>query len=231
MIKDNLDLVRRNIENACKRAKRDPTSVRIMAVSKGVSLEAINEARSSGLFYFGENRVQEAREKKEMWVFSGAELALIGHLQSNKASMAVRIFDEVQSVDTIRVAEILSKFSQKYKEMDLPVYVQVNSGLDPNKYGCKPEEAFDIASAIMELPGLRLVGLMTVAPLSDETDSARRAFKDLRILRDSLCDRGIPENCLKELSMGMSSDYEIAIEEGSTVIRLGTALFGPRTYN
>ena len=117
MIKDNLDLVRRNIENACKRAKRDPTSVRVMAVSKGVSLEAINEARSSGLFYFGENRVQEAREKKEIGVFSGAELALIGHLQTNKASMAARIFDEVQSVDTIRVAEILSKFSRKYKDV------------------------------------------------------------------------------------------------------------------
>lgn len=230
MIKDNLDIISRNVENACKRANRDPRSVRVMAVSKGFPKEAILEARSSGISYFGENRVQDAREKKDSGAFSGVQLALIGHLQTNKVSMSVRVFDEVQSVDTTKVAQALSKFSCKYRDADLPVYVQVNSGLDPNKYGCMPEEALDVASTIMELPYLRLIGLMTVAPFSDDPQAVRKAFRDLRVLRDSLSERGIPETCLRELSMGMSSDYEIAIEEGSTVIRLGTALFGPRTY-
>ncbi|HHY69124.1 MAG TPA: YggS family pyridoxal phosphate-dependent enzyme [Firmicutes bacterium] len=229
IIKHNLKAIERKIEDACRRSKRDPDSVRIMAVSKTFPKEIILEAKSCGITYFGENRVQEGRAKKEEGAFEGAKVALIGHLQTNKASMAVRVFDEVQTVDSIRVAQALSKFSERYREEDLPVYVQVNVARDPDKYGCMPEEALELTETVLELPGLMLVGLMTIAPFSLDPQVSRNAFRDLRNLRDHLVDRGIPEANLKELSMGMSSDYEIAVEEGSTVVRIGTQLFGARS--
>lgn len=230
MIRANLGLVTETIEKACEKAKRDPGSVRVLAVSKNFPREAIDEARTCGVLYFGENRVQEARKKWEDRVFQGARLALIGHLQTNKASLAARIFDEIHSVDSVRVAQTLSKFSQQYRNEALPVYVQVNIGIDPKKHGCLPEETCKLAREILSLDGIKLAGLMTIAPVSRDAELPRKAFRELRILRDSLLADGIPEDYLKELSMGMSSDYHLAIEEGATVVRLGTALFGPRIY-
>lgn len=228
MIKSNLETIKRNIADACRKAGRDPGSVRIMAVSKNFDAQTISEAKALGICYFGENRVQEARTKVACGAFEGATVCLIGHLQTNKASLAARIFDEVHSVDSLKLAQVLSKFSLKYRETALPVYLQVNIAGDPNKYGCKPDEAYDLARSILELEGLTLVGLMTIAPLSRSPEDARVHFRNLRLLRDDMINRGIPAQHLKELSMGMSSDYPVAIEEGATVVRLGTALFGPR---
>jgi pyridoxal phosphate enzyme (YggS family) len=230
MIQANLGLVKQNIERACEKVGKDPRSVRILAVSKNFSKEVIEEARSCGISYFAENRVQEARVKSQANVFEGARLALIGHLQTNKASLAARIFDEIHSVDSERIAQALSKFARQYRDDLLPVYLQVNAGLDPKKHGCMPEQAGSLARAILALDGLRLVGLMTVAPIAGEVETPSKVFRDLRMLRDKLVSDGIPADNLGELSMGMSSDYMMAVEEGATVIRLGTALFGPRIY-
>jgi len=217
-----------SIEAACVKAGRDPKTVRLLAVTKQVPVEAIRQAADLGVSLFGENRVQEAREKVSQGAFSGSTLCLIGHLQTNKASLAARIFDEVHSVDSPRTAVALGKAATRYREKPLPVLVEVNAGEDPAKYGVMPGEAKQLVQLVMETPGLALKGLMTIAPGYGDQEVARSAFRRLRKVRDELLDAGIPEDALRELSMGMSGDYEIAIAEGSTIVRIGTALFGPR---
>ena len=227
MIKTNLRVITDKIIVACEKSGRDPNSVRVLAVSKNFKAETILEAKALGISYFGENRVQEARDKVKAKLFDGTKLSLIGHLQTNKASLAARIFDEVHSVDSKKIAEALSKFSMRYRKEALPVYIQVNIGENGSKHGCMPEVSFDLAKRILELEGLNLVGLMAVAPLGDEP---RRHFRNLRLLRDEIRAKGIPARNSAQLSMGMSSDYLTAIEEGATVVRIGRALFGPRLY-
>ncbi|MGE5578543.1 MAG: YggS family pyridoxal phosphate-dependent enzyme [Bacillota bacterium] len=217
-----------SIEAACVRAGRDPKSVRLLAVTKQVPAEAIRQAADLGVTLFGENRVQEAREKAGEGAFLGSTLCLIGHLQSNKAALAARLFDEVHSVDSPRIAFALGKAAARYRTAPLPVLIEVNAGEDPAKFGVLPSGAKELALAVMEMPGLALKGLMTVAPGYGDAEMARSAFRRLRQVRDDLRDAGIPDAALQELSMGMSGDYEIAISEGSTIVRIGTALFGPR---
>lgn len=219
-----------SVEAACRRAGRDPSGVKLMAVTKQVLPETVRKAAFLGVTLFGENRVQEARQKVREGAFKGVALCLIGHLQTNKASMAARIFDEVHSVDSIRIAAALSKFSLEYRGSGrpLPVLLEVNAGQDPAKYGVMPEGAGTLALKVLEMPGLTLKGLMTVAPGYGDEQLARAAFRRLRELRDSLTRSCIPPENLHELSMGMSGDYGLAIEEGSTLVRIGTALFGPR---
>ncbi len=229
MISRNLTTVRKSVERACLKAGRDPSSVEIMGVTKFVEPGLIREAIGLGLRFIGENQVQEIRRKKSSGAYDGARLCLIGHLQTNKASMAARVCDEVHSVDSTRVAEALSKFSLMYREDEpLTILMEVNAGLDPKKHGVLPEDAPSLCDTIMSLEGLRLRGLMTVAP--GDPEAARSAFRSLRLLRDDLIAKGIPQDNLATLSMGMSGDYEVAISEGSTMVRIGTALFGPRAY-
>jgi pyridoxal phosphate enzyme (YggS family) len=217
-----------SIEAACVKAGRDPKSVRLLAVTKQVPTPAIRQAADLGVSLFGENRVQEAREKANQGAYEGSTLCLIGHLQSNKASLAARLFDEVHSVDSLRIADALNKASSRYRTAPLPVLIEVNAGEDPAKFGVLPGSVKELAFAVMEMPGLALRGLMTVAPGYGDAELARSAFRRLRQARDELRDAGIPADSLRELSMGMSGDYEIAISEGSTIVRIGTALFGPR---
>jgi len=231
VIKDKFETIKHNIKEACEKAGRDPASVRILAVSKSFDAQAINEAKTLGISYFGENRVQEARDKVLGGAFEGSTLCMIGHLHSNKASLAARVFDEVHSVDRLKLATVLSKFSLKYRKRELPVYLQANISGEETKHGCKPSEAYNLARHILDLEGLKLVGLMTIAPVSEFPGDSRLHFRNLRLLRDDMLSMGIPAHNLKELSMGMSSDYQLAIEEGATVIRLGTALFGTRLHH
>lgn len=230
MTEPNVAAVALNIAQACVKAGRDPESVRLMAVSKQVGAGMVRKAASMGVTLFGENHVQEARDKSEEGAFKGATLCLIGHLQTNKASLAARVFDEVHSVDTVHVAEALSRFSLMYRGAGRPltVLIEVNAGEDPAKYGVMPDEAADLVKAVMGMPGLVVRGLMTVAPGHGEGEVARRAFRRLFDLKAELARSGVPLENLKELSMGMSADYPLAIEEGSTIVRIGTALFGPR---
>ncbi len=230
MIKTNIKAVEESIIKACNQVGRNPTSVKILAVTKTFSEQVIQKAKSFGISFFGENRVQEAREKTEAGVFKNTTLCLIGHLQSNKASIASRIFDEIHSVDSLKIAKAISKFSLIYRDAPMPIYLQVNIGGDSRKFGCKPNQTYDICKNILRLEGLKLTGLMTVPPISRDPEEARKHFRNLRLLREEMIKSGIPAVNLRELSMGMTSDYRIAIQEGATVVRLGTALFGSRSY-
>jgi pyridoxal phosphate enzyme (YggS family) len=226
---EQLAKVRERIGRAAERGGRDPASVLLVAVTKTVPLEAITRAYAIGLRDFGENRVQEAREKRSVLSLSEARWELIGHLQSNKAARAVQLFDRVQSLDSVALACTLDERAASHDKV-LPVLLEVNVAGEQSKSGFAPRDLLDAAHAIAALDHLRPEGLMTVAPLAPEAEAVRPVFRELRRLRDHLRaavplaeDGGWPQ-----LSMGMSDDFEIAIEEGATIIRLGRAIFGAR---
>jgi len=198
--------------------------VTIVAVTKGFGVEAVRAALAAGLPDIGENRVQEALDKMAGVgdAGRGARWHLIGHLQRNKAKLVPGRFALVHSVDSLELAEELSRRAGD----PVGVLLQVNVAREPQKSGCAPEEARALARRIAALAGLRLEGLMTMAPFTDDVDVQRRTFRDLRALRDTIKEEGL---WLPTLSMGMSADYGTAVEEGATAIRLGTVLFGPRT--
>lgn len=218
--------LRERIRRACDAAGRMPETVRVLPVTKTHPLEAVKFAGEAGFPAIGENRVQEAMAKRaDPACPRGLSWELIGHLQSNKAKDAVAHFDRIQSVDSQKLADRLNRFSGETGKR-LRVLLQVNAGNDAAKYGVSVEDAPGLAKALLEMQHLELEGLMTVAPLSEDPQVARRTFSTLRTLRDTLQERlGVP---LPELSMGMTDDLETAIEEGSTLLRVGTALFGRR---
>jgi PLP dependent protein len=219
-----LNSLRERMLAACRRCGRDPGSVRLLPVTKTHPAEAAAFAARAGLMAVGENRVQEAVAKRPLGP-AGLRWELIGHLQSNKAKLAVETFDAVQSVDSEKLARLLARAAVE-KGVVLPVLLQINAGNDPAKFGADPENAPGLLEASLAATGLRVDGLMTIAPLSTDPDVARRTFDALRRIRDDLAGRF---GCaLPELSMGMTGDLEPAIEAGSTVVRVGTALFGER---
>lgn len=203
------------------------SDVRIVAVTKGHPVTAVEAAAACGITEVGENRVQEALSKQDAATNLRVSWHLIGHLQTNKAKHVAGRFSMVQSVDSVKVAEALSRALVRKGRVDDPlaVLLQVNVAREPQKSGCTPEGAGEIASAILENPALELRGLMTMAPFDIDEGEQRRIFGSLRHLRDRLETEGY---CLPELSMGMSSDYRAAVAEGATILRLGTVLFGER---
>ncbi len=204
-------------------ARRAAQPVTIVAVTKGFGTDAIRAAAAAGIADIGENRVQEAVQKQDaLRELSGIRWHLIGHLQRNKARVAAGRFDLVHSLDSLELARELDRRSTTPQR----VLLQVNVARESQKSGCAPEEAAALARQIVALGALRLEGLMTLAPLTDDADVQRRTFRGLRVLRDSIKEEG--GVWLPTLSMGMSGDYASAIQEGATVIRLGTVLFGPR---
>lgn len=218
------DSIRSRIREACARSGRDPAGVELLAVTKSQPAAAAGYAARYGLRAVGENRVQEGAEKRAQAPLPLA-WELIGHLQSNKARLAVLHFDRIQSVDSPRLLEILDREAAAVGKT-LPVLLQVNAGSDPAKSGVEPDDAPGLLAAALGRKNLRVDGLMTIAPHSDDPDTARRAFARLRGIRDRLeGDTGVR---LRELSMGMSADLDAAVAEGSTLVRVGTALFGPR---
>jgi len=218
------DAVRAQIDVACRAAGRDPREVELLAVTKNHPPAAADHAARYGLRAVGENRVQEAVEKKAQ---TSAPVAweLIGHLQSNKARLAVQHFDRVQSVDSEKLLELLDRAAAELGRV-LPVLLEINAGADPGKFGATPAAAPRLLETALAKKNLRVDGLMTVAPLSDDPAVARRAFAALRALRDQLAPKFSAP--LPVLSMGMSGDLAAAIAEGSTLVRIGTALFGAR---
>jgi pyridoxal phosphate enzyme (YggS family) len=230
---DALLLLRERIKAAAARTGRRTEDIRVLPVTKTHGVGAVVRAARADLRVVGENRVQEAAAKRmEYEALRAADPSLpavtwelIGHLQSNKAKAAVRTFDRIQSVDTIKLARLLAREAGE-AGVRLRILIQVNSGRDPAKFGADPEDAPALLEAALSLPSLAVEGLMAIAPLSGDADVARRTFASLRGLRDELAERFAVE--LPELSMGMSGDLEAAIEEGSTQIRVGTALFGSR---
>ncbi|HKR28339.1 MAG TPA: YggS family pyridoxal phosphate-dependent enzyme [Acidobacteriaceae bacterium] len=228
---ERLAAIEDRIAAACRRAQRSRAEVRLMAVSKLHPAEAIAEAVSAGIALFGENRVQEFEAKRSRLQdlgVSAAEVHLIGHLQSNKTSKAAALFDAIDSVDSLRLAERLNEAAGK-RGTPLPILLELKLSDEPTKTGLDPDSP-DFRLLLDRLPGLPhlvLRGLMTIAPFDDNPKSARACFRRLRTLRESLA-RDYSALEFRELSMGMSGDFEIAIEEGSTLIRIGTALFGAR---
>ncbi len=220
------DAILSRIGEICRECGRSPADVRLMAVTKTHGAWAAEYAEKYGLSFVGENRVQEAEAKRATRPGdAGIKWELIGSLQSNKAKNAVVLFDRVQSVDSGKLARELDKRAGQAGRV-LPVLLQVNAGRDPAKHGCEIEEAPALLEAALALPNLKVEGLMTIAPLSQDPDVAGRTFAKLREIRDELSARhGV---ALPELSMGMSGDMEEAVREGSTLVRIGTALFGAR---
>jgi PLP dependent protein len=220
----NIANVRARIRAAAERGGRRADDVLLVAVTKTVDAARVRDAAALGLRTFGENRVQEAREK--IPAVSGVSWHLIGSLQRNKAKEAVRLFDVLESVDSEALAEEVSRRAVE-QERAVDVLIQVNVAREPQKHGASPEEAAAVVRRTAALPGLRLRGLMTIAPAVSDPDEVRPVFRALRELRENL--QRVLGAALPELSMGMSEDFEVAIEEGATMVRIGRAIFADRS--
>lgn len=227
----NVAHVRERIAAAAGRSGRRPEEITLVAVAKGVGLSRIQEAVACGVTDLGENRVQEATPKVTALgrgvVRPGPPQLrwhMVGHLQRNKVRQAVSIFDAVHSVDSERLATELSQRAHR----SLDVLLQVNVAGEPRKFGVSPEAAARVLRGIVGLPNLRIIGLMTIAPQVDDPEKVRPIFRRLRLLRDEFERQRIAGLTLAELSMGMTDDFEVAIEEGATMVRIGRAVFGKR---
>ncbi len=216
---NNLADVRRRIADACIRSGRRLSAVRLIAVAKNFPAPAVRAAIESGAADLGENRVQEALAKYPLLadLRAGFRLHFIGHLQSNKVKEALKLFDIIHSVDSVRLAEKLNAGAQSR----LPVFMEVNLTGEQTKYGFKAEELDEAVKGIMALPNLEVLGLMTIAPLVSNSEEVRLVFRSLRQLNERFD--------FKELSMGMTDDFEVAVEEGATMLRIGRAIFGERS--
>lgn len=224
MITENLKAVKERIQIAADRADRDASDIKLVAVSKTHPVAVVREAIDAGLTVFGENKVQEAERKITELGRDAAEWHLIGHLQSNKARKAVHLFDVIQSVDSLELAERLERICEEEGRDNLSVLVQVDLAGEDTKSGIA---AADLAKLVEFLKGcerLSFDGLMVLPPFFDDPEATRGYFRQLRAVRDEVIPGG-------ELSMGMSHDFEVAIEEGSTMVRIGTAIFGAREHN
>ena len=212
----NINAVRERIAHAASRAGRSPDEVTIIAVTKYVGESDIQQAIEAGIEHFGENRVQEAQRKILRLPCSGLcpTWHMIGHLQRNKVQTALKIFDIIHSIDSIQLAQSISAQAEKV----IPVLLQVNVAGEKTKGGFQRNELQEAVAEISELPNLSIKGLMTIAPMVDKPEEVRPVFRELRELRDSFG--------LEHLSMGMSNDFEIAVEEGATMVRLGRIIFG-----
>ena len=228
MLIENASNILKKISHAAMRAGRSPDEIKLIAVTKTVGIETIKEAVDAGLRIFGENRVQEAQKKisdlKSQISNSRIEWHLIGHLQKNKAKYAVQLFDLIHSVDSVGLAEELDKQAEKTGKIQR-VLVQVKLSEEETKHGISEDELILLLEEIKKLKNLKLEGLMTMPPFFDDPEKARPYFRRLREIRNNTERKGFK---LPDLSMGMSNDFEVAIEEGATMVRIGTAIFGGR---
>jgi PLP dependent protein len=226
-VNENIESVRGRIRATCERSGRRNEDVRLIAVSKTMPAELIREAYAAGMRDFGENRVQEAAAKREKLSDLEATWHLIGHLQSNKARLACQLFDWVESVDTLHIAEKLSQCAAGSGRR-LPILLEVNLGQEASKFGVEEAEVIRLAEGLGRLESLELRGLMTLPPFFENPEEVRPYFRRLRELAARIENQNLPGVSMRELSMGMSHDFEIAVEEGATIVRVGTAIFGPR---
>ncbi len=227
-VEESWKRVRASVEEAAIRAGRDPSEVRLMAVTKTVEPVFINHAISLGATLIGENKVQEYLGKKPS--LKGAyEAHLIGHLQTNKVRQIVGEVDVIQSVDSVRLAREIGKASEK-KGVVSDILLEVNIGLDPNKFGILPDALTETVCEIAEIPSVRVCGLMTVPPFDADLEKTRRFFSNMHKLYIDIIEKKIHNVCMQTLSMGMSGDFPQAIAEGATLVRVGTAIFGSRNY-
>lgn len=227
MICTNIQTIRDTITKAAVRSGRNPNEIQLVAVSKRVDMEQIVQAASCGQQVFGENYIQEAQQKIPVlnhtirWHF-------IGHLQSNKARQAVELFDVIETIDRLKIAKALDQYAQAANKT-MEILVQVNIGREKQKHGVLPEHTQDLVQTIREETQLKILGLMGMPPWTSDPEENRKYFRYLKELAETLAEKKLFSNNSKvQLSMGMSADYEIAIEEGATLVRVGTAIFGQR---
>jgi pyridoxal phosphate enzyme (YggS family) len=227
-LRDRFADVRVRVHTAAQRAGRSAEDITLVAISKTHPAETLRAALAAGMTEFGENRVQEAEAKILEVGRARARWHLVGHLQTNKARRAVKLFDCIHSLDSVDLARRLDEMCEAESRAELPVLIQVDLGGETTKTGIDPRRLPDLLSAVKSCQRLRLTGLMTLPPYFENPDCARPYFKTLRELRDELRPQGHFGEHAGELSMGMSHDFEIAIEEGATMVRVGTAIFGER---
>jgi len=228
LIADNLAEVKSNIAEAARAVGRDPAEIQLIAVSKTVDATQIAEACERGQKLVGENRVQEALEKIDRLKGKGIHWHLLGHLQKNKVKHIIGKFDLVHSIDSFSLAETVHQKSQE-QGIVTAVLLQVNISGEETKYGLAPSELQDTLVQVSRLSGLQVKGLMTIPPMQSDPEASRKYFVLLRELRDQLAKQVIENIRLDELSMGMSNDYKVAVQEGATLVRVGTAIFGDRS--
>ncbi len=228
MIRDNIDQVGRNISRACEKAGRSPDQVTLIAVSKTKPVSLLMEAYHAGCREFGENKVQELLDKYELMP-KDIKWHMIGHLQRNKVKYIVDKVVLIHSVDSLKLAEEISREALK-KQVEVSILIEVNIAGETTKYGVKPQETEALIREIAALPGISIQGLMTIAPYVDEAEENRQYFAQLKQLAVDINNKNIDNVNMSILSMGMTGDYMIAVEEGATCIRVGTGIFGERQY-
>lgn len=228
MIARNLEIIKEKFSVAAHNAGRDPQDIKLVAVSKLFPVESIQEALTAGQLVFGENYIQELQTKRAL-LPPQTVFHFIGHLQSNKAKYAAETCNMVETVDSFKLGKALNNHLEKI-DKTLDILVQVNIGDDPQKAGVAATEVEQLLVQLNTLPRLRVCGLMTIPPLDSNPEGSRPHFRNLRILADNLTERGLfPHIAKPELSMGMSDDFHIAIDEGATIVRVGSAIFGQRS--
>jgi len=229
MIKENVSSIRQRILKVCSKINQDAGKITIIAVSKGRALEQIKQAVEAGITDIGENRVQEAILKYNNLTPNAQHLTpikwhMVGHLQTNKVKDAVRIFDLIQSVDSVHLAEEIDKQAHKVNKVQ-DILIEIKTSPEETKSGIKPDEAIKVIPELIRFKNINIKGLMTIAPVVDEPEKTRPYFRLLREFRDTINELRITDYGLRILSMGMTDDFEVAIEEGSNMIRLGRAIF------
>ena len=225
-ILNNLSIIKQRIETACLESNRNSNEVKLLLATKTISADKIKIAIEAGETLIGENKVQELTEKFEALKVIPHQTHFIGHLQTNKIKEVIKYADCIQSLDRIDLAEKLQR-RLEYEDRTIDVFLQVNTSYEDSKFGMDPEKALDFALKVNQLDRLKIKGLMTIGLFSAETEQVRKCFRLLKNMQQQMLEKGIPAH---ELSMGMSGDLETAIEEGSTIIRVGTAIFGKRPY-
>jgi pyridoxal phosphate enzyme (YggS family) len=225
-VAENLDAVRERIAKAAARVGRDPESISLVAVTKTVPVERIREAIEAGHQLFGENRVQEAQDKVEA-LGRGVQWHLIGHLQRNKVKFVCDLFDLIHSVDSLPLAQDIDRRAAQHGTV-MPILIQVNIGAEPTKSGVAPADVLPLAQQVAALPQVAIRGLMCIPPEMDDPEAVRPYFAQLRGLAEQIGQAHLAPVAMTELSMGMSHDFEVAVEEGATMVRVGSAIFGPR---
>ncbi len=229
MLKDNFETVEKNVAAACKRAGRDRSEVTLIAVSKTKPVEMLREVYDAGARDFGENKVQEICEKYDQ-LPSDIKWHMIGHLQRNKVKQVIDKAALIHSVDSYRLAQEISVQAQK-KGLTIPILVEVNIAGEESKFGISAEDTIQLVEEISVLPNLKIQGLMTIAPYVVDAEENRLYFRQIKQLSVDIKNKNIDNVSMDILSMGMTGDYEVAIEEGATMVRVGTGIFGARNYN
>ena len=228
-IKENIDGILERIADVCERSGRNPDDITLIAVSKTVNADRAREAVEAGILNLGENRVQELTDKYEKLSDTEVKWHMIGHLQKNKVKYIIDKVELVHSVESVELANEINKRAEK-NNLKVNILVELNIGEEESKFGISEESVYDFVKSLEQFENINVLGIMTVAPLAEDPEEIRWVFKKMKVIFDKLSSMNIKNSNMKFLSMGMTNDFEIAIEEGANIIRIGTAVFGERTY-